>query len=139
MTLDGILVTPTLECNIACGHCGQGRDIKQLTMDDEVLEKLLNEIASQKIPEVDISGGEVLSPKYRQRLLNALQTTKLGEKTEVNIHTSGWWAHNEAYARKIVGQLKNVHVASVSLSMGVYHQKFVPLENIANIRSEERR
>lgn len=131
--MDSIIILPTIECNIDCGHCGQGRDLKGLTMEDSLLERLLNEVIETGIPDVRISGGEVTSLKYWDRLLGVLRQTKVGAGRDLTIETSGWWGASCNNAAKMVKDFESANVGQLLVSTDKFHEKYVPLRSLANL------
>ena len=59
MPLSEVTIFPTTKCNLGCKHCGIDRNVKNETMDDGLLERLLNDLCDTDAGIV-ITGGEPL-------------------------------------------------------------------------------
>ncbi len=131
MSLSKVTIFPTLECNIGCKHCGTGRHVKKETMDDGLLERLLNDI-DKTDAKITITGGEPLQEGYAYRLLDCLCNSGIDRKSDVTIFTNGSWAGSYDEAEQMIRQLNDANVSRVNISTDEYHREFVPLSNVAN-------
>lgn len=132
--MEEILIMPTMKCPVGCRFCGNGPEVRKLPdMEDSVLERLLNEAKKEDIGEVHITGGEVITEQYKDKLIRALHKTKVGKGRDLLVATSGYWATSYKLARETLKELKSAHVSELSLSTDSFHVEHIPLENLANI------
>lgn len=133
MKLSEIAITPTTACNISCKHCAQDSRIKGMTMEDSVLEKLLLEIKDMDLENIYFSGGEITMDGYRQRLLGAIKNAGFDKDQEILFETNGWWGYSGQSAKKVFREMEDAGVKRLLLSTDSFHEKFIPLENIARV------
>ncbi len=131
--MDQITITPTTSCNITCNHCGEDERIKGKDMSQPILEDLLEAIKESDIEVITISGGEVISPQYKDTLLDAIKKTKIGETKDINIQTNGWWGNTEETCQEMLSQLDECNVSTISLSTDFFHTRFISEDSIVRI------
>lgn len=131
MTLSEVSIFPTLSCNVKCKHCGINRDVKSETMDDSLLERLLNDLCETDAGIV-ITGGEPLQEEYAYRLLDCLRNSGIGKENYVAIGTNALWAKSYEEAEQMIGQLEDANVSGLGIGTDEFHREFIPLESVAN-------
>ncbi len=118
----------TSQCSICCLECGphsNGKLPMELTLSCIEQASKINGINS-----VGISGGEPFI--YFDELLAWVSASK-SHKLMSSCTTNGYWATNPTITRKKLSQLQNAGLTAIKVSMDIFHQEYVPLENIRNI------
>ncbi|RLG13372.1 MAG: hypothetical protein DRN71_04945 [Candidatus Nanohalarchaeota archaeon] len=131
MPLSEVTIFPTTKCNLGCKHCGIDRNVKNETMDDGLLERLLNDLCDTDAGIV-ITGGEPLQERYAYRLIDCLCNSGIGKENYVVIGTNASWAGCYDDAKQMIGQLEDANVSGLGIGTDVFHREFVPLESVAN-------
>jgi organic radical activating enzyme len=94
---------------------------------DEAKEYIDQTTPFSSIEWISLNGGEPLI--HYKEILELLRLAK-SKRKKIKISTNGFWAENPSEARRVVRELKACGLNFMSLSTDMYHQEFVPLENI---------
>lgn len=114
-------------CNINCTHCFLGTSKNRGRMETEMLQTALEEVSSEKISVLSISGGEPLL--FWDDIKVPLSDYKHFRTT---ISTNGFWAKTKQDALAFCNDLKVHGIDIIEISSDVYHQEHIPFEYIKN-------
>lgn len=125
-----ITVLLTYKCPAACSHCVfESSPSNNAAVDMEVAYKLVEAAARQSPPPVlGFSGGE---PFLRLREMRDLAAFAAQRGMPSEVVSSSAWAKSEAYAEKVLAELRDVGLQSYCTSVDLFHTPFVPPEKMA--------
>lgn len=125
----GLLLT--YHCQASCAHCilqaGPDRH-EEVSLDDA--RDWIRQIADYRngyVYVLSLTGGE---PFSNLRLLRAVMECAAENKLYVSVVSNGFWATERAKAKQILQSLPDI--CFISISTDLYHQKFVPFDNVKN-------
>ena len=125
----GLLLT--YHCQASCAHCilraGPDRH-EEVKLEDA--RRWIGEIASYRnryVYVLSLTGGE---PFSNLKLLRAVMEVAAENKLYVSVVTNGFWATRREKAKQLLQSLPEI--CFLSISTDLYHQKFVPFENVQN-------
>ncbi len=119
----------TFACPSACQMCvtSSSPSRKEKMSFEEAKKYIQQTISLPSLLWISINGGEpLLHDGEICRLIDIAKTN--GKKTKIS--TNCFWAENRHEARRMIKRLKSSGLDFMSLSTDVYHQDFIPLENI---------
>ncbi len=125
----GLLLT--YHCQATCAHCilHAGPDRREeISLEDA--RAWIRQVAMYRdryVYVLSLTGGE---PFSNQKLLRAVMESAVESGLYVSAVTNGFWATTREKAKRLLQSLPKVCFLSVSTDL--YHQKFVPFENIQN-------
>ena len=122
----------TFKCNFQCEHCcflcSMERKEK---LDKAIVEYILMDAkAISSIENVNFSGGEIFL--FYDEIYDVLLNAKK-KGFFVTCTTNGYWGQERENAFKIVNELKKAKLDLLSISIDVFHIKFIEWESIRNI------
>jgi MoaA/NifB/PqqE/SkfB family radical SAM enzyme len=125
----GLLLT--YYCQASCAHCilraGPDRH-EEVSLEDAC--DWIRQIAAYRNGYIDVlslTGGE---PFSNLKLLRAVMEFAAERKLLISVVTNGFWATEREKAKQMLQSLPEI--CFLSISTDVYHQKFVPFENVKN-------
>jgi organic radical activating enzyme len=125
----GLLLT--YHCQASCAHCilraGPDRH-EEVRLEDA--RDWIRQIASYRnryVYVLSLTGGE---PFSNLKLLRATMEFAAESKLYVSVVTNGFWATKRDKATQLLRSLPEI--CFLSISTDLYHQKFVPFENVRN-------
>jgi MoaA/NifB/PqqE/SkfB family radical SAM enzyme len=125
----GLLLT--YHCQASCAHCiiqaGPDRH-EELRLEDA--RDWIHQIAAYRDGHVyvlSLTGGE---PFSNLKLLRQVIEIAAEKKLLVSVVTNGFWATGKEKAKKLLQSLPEI--CFISISTDLYHQKFVPFDNVKN-------
>jgi len=122
----------TDKCNTQCDICYLScspRSNDKLSVDDS-LNFIRQALEIDTIDSVAVTGGEPFL--YLDELITITQTAhEYG--FSVTCGTNGFWATNEAATNRILNDLSEAGLTSLTISVDEFHQHFIPISCIRNI------
>ena len=125
----GLLLT--YHCQASCAHCilraGPDRH-EEVSLEDA--RDWIRQIAAYRngyVCVLSLTGGE---PFSNLDLLRAVMEIAAENKLLVSVVTNGFWATERNRAKQLLQSLPEI--CFISISTDLYHQKFVPFENVKN-------
>ena len=125
----GLLLT--YHCQASCAHCiiraGPDRH-EEVSLDDA--RDWIRQIACYRdhyVCVLSLTGGE---PFSNLKLLREVMALAAENRLYVSVVTNGFWAARREQARQLLQSLPQI--CFLSISTDVYHQKYVPFENVRN-------
>jgi MoaA/NifB/PqqE/SkfB family radical SAM enzyme len=125
----GLLLT--YHCQASCSHCilraGPDRH-EEVSIEDA--RNWIRQIAAYRngyVYVLSLTGGE---PFSNLKLLRAVMEIATENKLYISVVTNGFWATEKDRAKQLLRSLPNI--CFLSISTDIYHQKFVPFENVKN-------
>lgn len=118
----------TTICNAKCDHCYvEPLFSEQQTMSDELLNECVNVAIEWNVRRLAITGGEpvLFWDKLEEKILKASSNN-----ITCSISTNAYWADSDENTYRLISKMKLAGVTLLELSTDIYHQKFVPIENI---------
>lgn len=135
MKLKNISFVITDRCTAACKVCCFGcRPENNKMLDKEIIKDYINQLAENN-PEAHVAftGGEALI--YRDLLLECMAHAKsLGLVS--TLVTNGFFGGTVEKAHNTLKELRDAGLVSIAFSADVYHQEFIPLQNLKNAIAE---
>lgn len=123
----------TLHCNIQCRHCynNSGPRAKNQTANLPELLAIVEQMPDAGLRHLSLSGGEPFL--YQEHLAALIETARRVGIERVSINTNGFWAKTAAQADQVLVRIKDAGFMcgvadSLKVSVGPYHQEFIPLE-----------
>lgn len=138
-----IIIYLTSSCNHAnCGHCIVKDNFSKEYNSLASMENVFLQMNELKIPFVSFTGGEPF--EYEEGLENIIRLANNNNLFVNQIITNASFAKNKDIAIKRLRELKNKGfsaikindkrlIPSLTISMDIEHQKFIPIENILNL------
>ncbi len=121
----------TYHCQASCAHCiiraGPDRH-EELSLDDA--RDWIRQIAAYRngyVYVLSLTGGE---PFSNLKQLRAVMKIAAENKLLISVVTNGFWATERDKAKQLLQSLPEI--CFISISTDLYHQKFVPFENVKN-------
>ncbi|WP_455685002.1 radical SAM protein [Thomasclavelia sp.] len=132
MTLStfGLLYTKkcTAACEMCCFSCSP-EETEKIEFDDAV--RYIKEISEFKqFKSVGLTGGECMM--YYEEILELIRLAH-SKKLKVSLSTNGFWARTLNETNKIIDELIDAGLTTMTVSIDEYHQKYIPVENVKNI------
>lgn len=125
----GLLLT--YHCQASCAHCilraGPDRH-EEVSLEDA--RDWIRQIAAYRkgcVYVLSLTGGE---PFSNLKLLRAVMEIAAENKLYISVVTNGFWATERNRAKELLQSLPEI--CFLSISTDLYHQKFVPFENVKN-------
>lgn len=125
----GLLLT--YHCPVSCAHCilraGPDRH-EEMSLEDA--RDWIHQIAAYRngyVIVLSLTGGE---PFSNLKLLRAVMKLAAENKLYCSVTTNGFWATERDKAKQLLQSLPEI--CFLSISTDLYHQKFVPFENVKN-------
>lgn len=125
----GLLLT--YHCPASCAHCivraGPDRH-EEVSLEDA--RDWIRQIAAYRngyVYVLSLTGGE---PFSNLKLLRAVMELAAENNLYISLVTNGFWATGRERARQLLQSLPKI--SFLSISTDIYHQKFVPFENVKN-------
>lgn len=133
--IDNMAFFYTHKCNVACAHCVYSCNSKRKEkMNPKTVARQLKEAKEAGIKKVGFSGGEPLL--YKKELLGLIRKAKeLGLRTSTI--SNGFWATDKNKTVQMINELKKSGLDELKISVGSFHQQFIPIENIVRILQEK--
>jgi MoaA/NifB/PqqE/SkfB family radical SAM enzyme len=126
----GLLLT--YHCQASCAHCilraGPDRH-EEVSLEDA--RNWIHQIAAYRngyVYVLSLTGGE---PFSNLKLLRAVMEIAAEKKLYISVVTNGFWATERDKAKQLLQSLPEI--CFLSISTDLYHQKFVPFENVKNV------
>jgi MoaA/NifB/PqqE/SkfB family radical SAM enzyme len=126
----GILVT--YRCNAACADCYvNSSPRKRSTLPVEDIREYLRELKKLGVTgrSIHFGGGE---PFFHYEHL--IECFKVAEQEGMlplgKLETNAFWCKNDELARKRLAEIKRFGVVKLHISSDVFHQEFIPIENV---------
>ena len=125
----GLLLT--YHCQASCAHCilRAGPD-RHEEVNPEDARRWIRQIASYRdryVCVLSLTGGE---PFSNLKLLRAVMECAAEVGLSISVVTNGFWATKRDRAKQLLESLPEICFLSVSTDL--YHQKFVPFDNVRN-------
>jgi len=121
----------TYHCQASCAHCilraGPDRH-EEVSIEDA--HDWIRQIAAYRngyVYVLSLTGGE---PFSNLKLLRAVMEFAAENKLYISVVTNGFWATERDKAKQLLKSLPEI--CFLSISTDLYHQKFVPFENVKN-------
>ncbi len=130
-TINMLSFLVSYKCTNECKHCALQASPNQgdNTVEPEDVRKYLEDITkSYNIGEVNFFGGEPLL--NFNLLISLIEEAKKFNIPKIGLPTNGYWGKDEETANKYAQKLKEVGVNLIGFSADVFHQEFIPLENL---------
>lgn len=125
----GLLLT--YHCQASCAHCilraGPNRH-EEVSIEDA--RDWIRQIAAYRngyVYVLSLTGGE---PFSNLKLLREVMEFAAKNKLYISVVTNGFWATERDKAKRLLQSLPEI--CALSISTDLYHQKFVPFENVKN-------
>lgn len=125
----GLLLT--YHCQASCAHCilraGPDRH-EEVSLEDA--RDWIRQIAAYRngyVYVLSLTGGE---PFSNLKLLRAVMEIAAENGLYISVVTNGFWANDRDKAKQLLESLPQI--CFISISTDIYHQKFVPFENVKN-------
>jgi MoaA/NifB/PqqE/SkfB family radical SAM enzyme len=120
----------TYKCPISCPMCffAAGPNRKEM-LPEFVALKVLEESKKLHIPAIGIAGGE---PFLYMDLMSKLIKEAAQSDMTIIVVTNAFWAASEETATQKLRYLKELGLKRIQFSLDDHHQRFIPLENVAN-------
>jgi hypothetical protein len=121
----------TMKCPLKCSHCAvSGYKKSSFAWDFDRVQQWFRDIKSTGfIRQVSITGGEPFIEF--EKLISVVDIlTHVG--LESSVITSSYWAGDKAETKRLLGELAHHGLGTLCLSIGPYHQRQVPVNNIRN-------
>ena len=125
----GLLLT--YHCQASCAHCilraGPDRH-EEVRLEDA--RDWIRQIAAYRdgyVYVLSLTGGE---PFSNLKLLRSVMEFAADNKLYISVVTNGFWATDQNKAKQLLKSLPEI--CFISISTDLYHQKFVPFENVKN-------
>lgn len=125
----GLLLT--YHCQASCAHCilraGPDRH-EEVSIEDA--RDWIRQIAAYRngyVCVLSLTGGE---PFSNLKLLREVMEFAAENKLYISVITNGFWATEKNKAKQLLQSLPEI--CFLSISTDLYHQKFVPFENVKN-------
>jgi len=135
MQLAGLIILTTA-CPVECSHCAyscKATKEPEKWMSEETIRMVAKEFSKNNINYVLISGGE---PFYNlEKLEKCIDILLKYFKPTIAITTSGFWANNKNYIKRVLTSLKE-KINSLEISIDRFHIERVPLINIKMLLNE---
>lgn len=118
----------TAQCKICCFECSPKCEEK---MPEQYIEKVINESESIKeIKTIGFSGGE---PFLEYKTLLKMSSLAKEKGKRVICTSNGFWGKTFEKALEIVKEIQIAGIDKLSLSVDLYHNEYIEIENIKNI------
>lgn len=125
----GLLLT--YHCPASCAHCilraGPDRH-EEVSLEDA--RDWISQIAAYRdgyVWVLSLTGGE---PFSNVKLLRAVMEFAAEKNLYISVVTNGFWATSQEMAVRLLKSLPQI--CFLSISTDIYHQEFIPLENVKN-------
>ncbi|MCI0392867.1 MAG: radical SAM protein [Acidobacteria bacterium] len=135
MSIEGLGVLLTFECNAECDHCYYhsaprskvGASVIEVAEFSAYMDSLKRTLAY--LPGIAFLGGEPFL--YYKHLLQMIGLVK-GRSPYISILTNGYWGKNRERADRIVGELKEAGLNQLSFGADGFHDPFIPFQSVKN-------
>jgi MoaA/NifB/PqqE/SkfB family radical SAM enzyme len=135
MHVEGIGLLLTFECNAECDHCYYhsaprakvGKSVIEVSEFSGYIESLVRAIGY--VPGIAFLGGEPFL--YYNHLLQMIKLVK-GRAPYISTLTNGYWGKNRERADRIVAELKEAGLDSISFGADGFHDPFIPFQSVKN-------
>lgn len=125
----GLLLT--YHCQASCAHCiiraGPDRHEEVSLYDARDWIRQIADYRNGYVYVLSLTGGE---PFSNLKLLRAVMECAAENKLYISVITNGFWATKRKKAKQLLQSLPEI--CFISISTDLYHQKFVPFENVKN-------
>lgn len=135
MSIEGLGILLTFECNAECDHCyyhsAPRSKIGASVIEVAEFAAYIDSLArfQRRIPGVTFLGGEPFL--YYKHLRQMIEMIK-GRAPHISILTNGYWGKNRERADRMVSELKEAGLQKLSFGADGFHDPFVPFQSVKN-------
>ena len=132
MQLKGVDFLVTFQCNASCKHCGYRAGPSQHGyMNVRNAHHWLSTLAAtHPLQSITIHGGEPLLYFPNYCVEQILQKAAMLNISHRGIITNGFWTIDHETARRKLMKLKSCGLTSITFSVDVFHQEFIPFNTV---------
>lgn len=118
------------KCNARCSHCAvmAGPD-RMERLDPDAVLRCIDDAALLGLRQIEFTGGEILL--YERDLVRFMEHSR-SRHLQVALDTNGFWAKDASTAASLLGRLRALGLALITLSTDVYHIEHVDLTRVLN-------
>ncbi|MBN2440283.1 MAG: hypothetical protein JXJ04_03030 [Spirochaetales bacterium] len=130
--ISGGLIT-NYYCSSRCGHClyGCSPRWKKVYITPETTEQCLKAILRLGCNSIHIGGGEpLLNPEALKEILPVFRRLGMGIDY---IETNSSWYKNREEATTLLGELMNLGVTTLLISISPFHNEFIPFKKVEGV------
>jgi organic radical activating enzyme len=122
----------TFKCPAECKHCSYKAGPENTgSMELEDVGRYLTTLKNtHPLHSITVHGGEPFL--YFKHLKHIVKTSKDLEIARRGVITNSYWAKTKGIAGKKLQELKKAGLTQITFSADVFHQEFIPLENVKN-------